>query len=231
MALLKLRQERKAHKGCSEFTKAEVEGVKGVSLYILKLDREFYIRPGLVVAKELIGKQLVHNTAEGTTKGIIVETEAYIGPGDAAAHSYKGRRTQRTAIMYGSGGYAYVYTIYGLHYCMNVVANREECPEAILIRALQPTAGLDIMRNRRATHKDIELCKGPGRLCSAMGITMGDYGKDLCADTLYIETQDNISIEVVTTKRINIDYSGEAADYPWRFICRGSRYLSVPPRK
>lgn len=196
----------------------------------MKLGREFYTRPCLTVAKELIGKQLVHNTAEGTTKGIIVETEAYIGPDDAAAHSYKGRRTQRTEVMYGNGGYAYIYTIYGLHCCMNVVAHRIGYPEAVLIRALQPTAGLDIMRKRRGTDKDIELCRGPGKLCSAMGITMDDYGEDLCADNLYIEALDDMPIEVMATKRININYSGDAADYPWRFVYKGSRYISVRPR-
>lgn len=197
----------------------------------MKLDRNFYLRPGLVVAQELIGKQLVHHSPEGTTKGIIVEVEAYMGPKDAAAHSYNAPKTGRTAIQYGPGGYAYVYSIYGLHSCINVVANQEEIPEAVLIRALQPTAGIALMQQRRKRQSIRELCNGPGKLSQAMGITKEHYGIDLCGDELFVEAVDAAKPIVFATKRINIDYAGEAADYLWRFVLRDNPYISVPPRK
>lgn len=196
----------------------------------MKLERDFYMRPGLLVAPDLIGKQLVHHTPEGTTKGIIVEVEAYIGPHDAAAHSYMALRTARTEVQYGIGGFVYVYSIYGLHICMNVVANRQNCPEAILIRALQPTCGLELMKKRRHKGSVRDLCNGPGKLSQAMGIEKSDYGADLCGEKMYIEAVEDIRPSVSATKRINIDYSGEAVDYPWRFILKGSKFISVPPR-
>ena len=195
----------------------------------MKLKRDFYLRDGLTVARELIGKKLVHRSPEGLTAGIIVEVEAYIGPEDAGSHAYKARRTKRTAIQYGPGGFAYVYRIYGLHSCMNVVASLEERPEAILIRALEPVEGLALMKERRGTEDLLKLCKGPGNLTQAMGIGMEHYGMDLCGDQLYIETAEGETPEVCTDKRINIDYAGEAADYPWRFLLRGSGYISAPP--
>lgn len=196
---------------------------------MVKLHRAFYLRSGLDVARDLIGKQLVHCSPEGTTRGIIVEAEAYLGHQDAAAHSFKAPRTGRTAIQYGPGGYAYVYTIYGLHTCMNVVVSREDCPEAVLIRALQPTEGIGLMQKRRQQESLRALCSGPGKLSQAMGITMGHYGMDLCGDELFIESVDDFSPEVAATRRINVDYAGEAADYPWRFILKGSPFISMPP--
>ena len=197
----------------------------------MKLTREFYLQSGLVVARALIGKQLVHRTPEGTTKGLIVEAEAYMGHTDAAAHSYRASSVGRTAIQYGSGGFAYVYTIYGLHSCMNVVANGENCPEAVLIRALQPTEGVELMKQRRRQEKRKILCNGPGKLCQAMGITKVHYGMDLCGDELFLETVDGPAPEVAATKRINIDYAGEAKDYLWRFVWRGNGFVSVAPRE
>lgn len=197
----------------------------------MKLTREFYMRSGLTVARELIGKQLVHRTAEGTTKGIIVEVEAYMGQCDAAAHSFQFPHTPRTAVQYGPGGYAYVYTIYGMHTCMNVVANGQDCPEAVLIRALQPTEGIELMKKRRQKDDILQLCSGPGKLTQAMGITKDHYGADLCGDALYIEAVEEDHPTIAATKRINIDYAGEAADYPWRFVLRDSKFISVPPRR
>lgn len=196
----------------------------------MKLERDFYLRPGLLVAPDLIGKQLVHHSSEGTTKGIIVEVEAYIGPDDAASHTYKALHTKRTAVQYGPGGFAYIYFIYGLHTCMNVVVNRENCPEAVLIRALQPTYGVELMKKRR--HKDSirDLCNGPGKLSQAMGIEKKDYGIDLCGEKMYIEAVEDMVPSIAATKRINIDYSGEAIDYPWRFVLKDSMFISVPPR-
>ncbi|MDO5399815.1 MAG: DNA-3-methyladenine glycosylase [Eubacteriales bacterium] len=197
----------------------------------MKLCREFYLRSGVEVARDLIGKVLVCRRPEGVTRGIIVETEAYMGHLDAAAHSYKAPSTGRTAIQYGPGGYAYVYTIYGLHTCMNVVANRPGCPEAVLIRALEPVGGIPLMQQRRKSQSLTALCSGPGKLAQAMGITMAQYGADLCGEELYLEEDDGPAPEILETKRINVDYAGEAADYPWRFLQKGSRFVSVPPRK
>ena len=183
----------------------------------MKLSKEFYRRSGLIVARELIGKKLVHITEEGTTAGIIIETEAYMGATDAAAHSYKNRRTKRTEAMFNDGGHAYIYLIYGIYMCMNVVANVKDVPEAVLIRALQPTDGIEIMKHRRNKQSIKDLCSGPGKLTQAMNINMSHYNMDLCGDELFIETTD-LNLNIETTKRINIDYAGEAANYPWRFI-------------
>ena len=191
----------------------------------MKLDRNFYLRSGLEVARALIGKKIFHNSPEGLTGGIIVETEAYMGSLDAAAHSYKGL-TARTQIQYGLGGFAYVYMIYGMYFCMNVVANVENIPDAVLIRALQPTDGINLMRKRRGKNNLSDLCSGPGKLAQAMGIDKNHYGVDLCGDEIFIETT-NILPEVTATKRINVDYAGDAANYLWRFVMTDSEFLSV----
>lgn len=191
------------------------------------MKREFYLRSALEVARDLIGKQLVHVTPEGITKGIIVETEAYLGKIDPAAHSYKAPPTGRTAVQYGPGGYAYVYTIYGLHCCMNVVTNLPQVPEVVLLRALEPTGGISLMASRRGTTDLHSLCSGPGKLTQAMGITKADYGTDLLGGTLYIEDTGVSPPEISATPRINIDYAGDAAAYPWRFTWKDSPFLSV----
>ena len=181
----------------------------------MKLPREFYQRDGLTVARELIGKKLVTNLPEGLTSGIIVETEAYMGAIDAAAHSYKGK-TERTKIFYDAGGFVYVYLIYGMHICTNVVANVENVPEAVLIRALKPVDGVELMKLRRGKNNLRDLCSGPGKLSQALGITKDFYGADLCGEKIFIEPAENLRVE--STRRINIDYAGEAANYLWRFV-------------
>lgn len=192
----------------------------------MKLTREFYLRDGLTVARELIGKKLVTNLRGEVTSGIIVETEAYMGAIDAAAHSYRGK-TERTRIFFGLGGFVYVYLIYGMHICTNVVANVENIPEAVLIRALEPVEGVEIMKNRRGKQNLRELCSGAGKLSQALGITKDFYGADLCGEEIFIETAENFQSEVLATKRINIDYAGEAANYLWRFIAAGNKFLSI----
>ena len=191
----------------------------------MKLTREFYLQDGLTVARELIGKKLVTNLPEGLTSGIIVETEAYMGTIDAAAHSYRGK-TERTKIFYGAGGFVYVYLIYGKNFCTNVVANLENVPEAVLIRALQPVDGVDLMKRRRNKKNLRELCSGPGKLSQALGVTKSFYGADLCGDKIFIEIVENFQADIISTKRINVDYAGDAADYPWRFIAAGNNFLS-----
>lgn len=193
----------------------------------MKLKRDFYNRDALTVSEELLGKTLVHITEEGITKGKIVEVEAYMGAQDKAAHSYGNLRSERTKIQYGEGGYAYVYLIYGMHICMNIVANREAIPEAILIRALEPLEGIELMKKRRKTDNIKLLCNGPGKLSQAMGITKENYGDDLCGETLYLE--DGIVIpksKILKSKRINIDYAEEAKDYLWRFTIKDNPYVS-----
>ena len=196
-----------------------------------KLPREFYIRDTVEVARDLIGKLLIHHASDGVTAGMIVEAEAYAGKKDAACHAARGSRDGRTAVMYGQGGFAYVYLIYGMYYCMNVVTRGEGEPEAVLIRALAPVEGVALMNKRRGI-TDIganrTLCAGPGRLCIAMAIDKNCYGLDLSGEKLFLEEGEKPAEEdIVATKRINMGNVGEAADYPWRFVLKGSPYLSV----
>ena len=196
------------------------------------LTRSFYLGDAVTVAKRLVGKRLVHRTGEGETSGIIVETEAYAGHDDAACHSY--RRTgpdneHRTNIMFGKGGFAYVYLIYGMYHCFNVVANGPGKPEAVLIRAVQPDGGIELMQQRRKiTGATTKLCNGPGKLCIAMGITRDHYGLDLCRSRLFITEGEEITHDLIlATPRINVHYAGDAAMYPYRFVVRNSLFLST----
>jgi len=200
---------------------------------ISKLPREFYLEETLVVARRLLGKLLVHDTPEGRTAGRIVEVEAYQGPQDRAAHSYHNLRSKRTEIMYGPGGHAYVFMVYGMHHCFNIVTRPPEYPQVVLIRALQPVAGLKLMACRRGLQQftpaiERNLANGPGKLCQAMGITRALNGEDLCAGRLYL-SDDGIVVaetDLCRTPRVNIDYAGEARDYPWRFLVTDSPYTS-----
>lgn len=193
----------------------------------MKITRDFYQRTAIEVAKDLLGMVLVCKTEQGITRGKIVETEAYMGALDAAAHSYKVKST-RTNIQYGEGGYAYIYLIYGMYYCMNIVTNEVDIPEVVLLRALEPIEGIDLMKKRRGTDKITNLCSGPGKLCSAMGINRDNYGMDLCGDRMYLEKPEDYGLnEIIASKRINIDYAGEAKDYLWRFTIKDNKYISV----
>ena len=191
-----------------------------------KLTREFFRLNAAALAKSLLGKILVHDSKEGITSGIIVETEAYIGPEDRAAHTFSNRRTQRTEIVFHDGGYAYVYLVYGLHCCLNVTANISGKPECVLLRALQPLDGIDIMQSRRKASRVEALCSGPGKLCSAMGITRELYGTDFCGDELYILDDEYTYIQIGVSPRIGIDYAGEWRDKPLRFYVEGNEYVS-----
>lgn len=200
----------------------------------LKLPRDFYKRDTLTVAKELLGKYLIHNFPEGITAGKIVEVEAYIGPHDPASHAYKGRRTKRTEAQFGPGGYAYIYQIYGKNFCFNVITQKIGMPEVVLIRALEPIAGFGLMAKRRGfsklTDKNVkELTNGPSKLCQAKGIDRSLYGTDLCGDVLFItEPNPEHKFEVVATPRINIDYAGDAKHYHWRFLIKNNKFVSKP---
>lgn len=193
-----------------------------------RLDRWFYQKDTLWVARNLLGKVLVHETKEGAAAGKIVETEAYIAPMDKACHAYGGKRTPRTDALYQEGGHAYVYLIYGMYCCLNIVTKTPEHPECVLIRALEPTDGIPLMAARRKTQKQSNLCSGPGKLCDALGIDRSCNRLDLCYSSLYLSPGDPPPKEdVLTTKRINIDYAEEAKDYPWRFLIKGNPHVSV----
>lgn len=196
----------------------------------LKLKREFYARPVLQVARECIGKLLVHRTVDGIAAGRIVEVEAYRGPLDLAAHSSRGL-TRRTAAMYGPPGHAYVYLLYGISWAMNIVTTADGMPHAVLIRAIEPLKGIDLMAQRRRKSADSrELTNGPGKLTSALAITGDDYGRDLCGGRLFLASSELPLGRIGRSPRINVDYAGHWASKPWRFYERGNRYVSVPPR-
>jgi DNA-3-methyladenine glycosylase len=193
----------------------------------VKLARDFYAQPTLHVAQQLLGKSLVRINSQGLTSGIILETEAYIGLEDKASHASRGL-TPRNAVMFGPAGFAYVYLIYGLHHCLNVVTERESYPAAVLIRALQPRDGLKLMRMRRRKQELRLLTKGPGNLCQAFGIERSCNGLDLCGDTLFIEDGGCSPVEVVVTPRVGVDYAGPWKDLPWRFYIAGHPGVSKP---
>ena len=192
-----------------------------------KLDRSFYNRNVLTVAEEILGKILVHKMPEGIVKGRIVEVEAYDGSMDKAAHAYPNLLTDRTRIQFGEGGYAYVYLIYGMYHCMNIVTGNVDEPQVLLLRALEPVEGIELMEKRRKTTKLKNLCSGPGKLCQAMGITGEDYGKDLCGNEIYLEDAPALLAEdILRSKRINIDYAEEAKEFLWRYTIKDDPFVS-----
>ena len=180
----------------------------------------------------LLGKLLVHESPQGRTAGMIVEAEAYCGPYDDAAHSFGGRRTARTEAMYGPAGQAYVFRLYGMHRCFNVVTASAGEPQAVLIRALEPVEGLALMAQRRGTAEKRLLCSGPGRLCQAMGIGMEHYGQDLFSGSLRLEEYRTFPPEAIgVSPRVNVDYAETYRDRLWRFFLRESPYVSSVPRR
>jgi DNA-3-methyladenine glycosylase len=194
-----------------------------------KLPREFYTRSNvLTVARELLGKLLVVPTGDGTrVSGIIVETEAYRGPQDRASHAYGGRRTKRTETMYGIGGTAYVYFVYGMYNQFNVVTNVPDIPHAVLVRALEPVEGIEIMRDRRHIHSDHQLTNGPGKLCIALGIDRTLDRADLTGDKVWLEQGRPVPrSKIASGPRIGIDYAEEWIDKPWRFWIKDNPFVS-----
>jgi DNA-3-methyladenine glycosylase len=198
-----------------------------------KLPRDFYTRYDVLeAARDLLGKKLVVPNRNGSrVAGIIVETEAYRGPEDRASHAYNGRRTARTETMYGIGGMAYVYFVYGMYNQFNVVTNVEGVPHAILVRALEPIEGLDIMRRRRRGRSEYELTSGPGRLCLALGIDRKLDKADLLGGRVWIEAGASISSrQIARGPRVGIDYAEKWATKPWRFWVRDNPFVSKPNR-
>jgi DNA-3-methyladenine glycosylase len=183
----------------------------------VKLPRDFYARSTLIVARELLGMHLVHDDGGEIRIGRIVETEAYLGPHDLAAHSSKGR-TARTDVMFGPPGHAYVYFIYGFWNCINVVTRAEGTPHAVLLRALEPVSGVS------------DKTWGPGLLCRAMNIDRGLNRADLTGERLWIERPSKRRpVRVSRSARIGVDYAGDWAQRPWRFFDRDSAYVSTAP--
>jgi DNA-3-methyladenine glycosylase len=193
------------------------------------LPRSFYNRPTLAVAEDLLGKVLVHRTPAGRTAGIIVETEAYIGEDDPACHAAPGP-TARNAPLYGPPGRAYVYLNYGIHYLVNAVTEAEGSPAAVLIRALQPVEGVPLMRRRRAPGgqliAEVELCRGPGNLTRALGITLAENRLELDGSQLTIEEHGYARGTVERGPRIGIRV---ATERPWRCWVAGNRSVSGRP--
>ena len=194
------------------------------------LSREFYARPTLEVARELIGKLLVHDTPAGPAAGVIVETEAYIGESDPACHAAPGP-TKRNAPLYGPPGVAYVYLNYGIHYLVNAVTEPDGWPAAVLIRALEPFEGESLMRRRRARASGkragdfatADLCRGPGNLTRALGIALAQNERDLVSSSLRIEEAGLPPHDVRTSTRVGIRVGTEK---PWRFYAHGSAAVS-----
>jgi DNA-3-methyladenine glycosylase len=194
-----------------------------------KLPREFYLRPDvLTVSRDLLGKLLVVPGPNGErVSGKIVEVEAYRGPEDRASHAFGGRRTKRTETMYGAGGIAYVYFVYGMYYQFNVVSGIADVPHAILVRALEPVEGIEIMRTRRQHHPDHNLTNGPGKLCIAMGIDRQVNAADLLGDRVWLEEFETVPPRrIARGPRIGIDYAQEWIDKPWRFWIRDNPFVS-----
>ncbi|WP_061313723.1 DNA-3-methyladenine glycosylase [Clostridium botulinum] len=198
------------------------------------LNKEFYKKDALEVAKGLLGKILVREIDGVILRGKIVETEAYIGSIDKASHAYNGRRTERTEPLFKEGGIAYVYFIYGLYHCFNVISGENDDGQGVLIRALEPLDNFDYISLKRfnkkfeelSTAKKRELTNGPSKLCMAFGIDKKDNYKVLYEKgDLYIEDScDNY--EIAQTTRIGIDYAEEAIDFPWRFYIKDNKYVS-----
>jgi len=197
---------------------------------VKKLPRKFYARNNVVeIARELIGKILVTNFDGKVTSGMIVETEAYIAFTDKASHSFGGRRTPRNEHMYADAGTAYVYICYGLHHMMNVVTNKKNIPDAVLIRAVEPIDGIDIMLQRTGKKTpDATLTRGPGNVGKAMGIFKKHSGNHLSGNEIYI-TYGNTAIEnspIDVSKRIGVEGAGKDALLPYRFYLKGNKYVS-----
>jgi DNA-3-methyladenine glycosylase len=173
----------------------------------------------------LLGKYLVRKHPKGDTVGRIVETEAYVGPQDLACHASKGR-TARTEVMFGPPGHAYVYFIYGFYNMLNLVTEAKDYPAAVLIRAVEPVDGIELMRSRRKNGLLRNLASGPGKLCQAFGIDRSLNGADLCASELFVEDRGEATPKIQATPRIGVDYAGKWKDKRFRFVIRGSEFVS-----
>lgn len=193
-----------------------------------RLPKSFFQRKTPTVAQQLLGCTLVHLVNGHRISGRIIETEAYLGVEDRACHSFGNRRTVRTESLYRPGGHAYVYLIYGMYFCFNVVTRDSAHPEAVLIRALEPIEGIHIMRTRRNVKVDRDLANGPGKLCIALGINLSHDRLPLQKSSLIIEEASPEHLQVIESPRIGVDYAGECAKWPLRFSVANNVHVSKP---
>ena len=191
------------------------------------LGQDFYLRDDVVqIARDLIGKKLVTEFDGQITSGYITETEAYAGKGDQACHAHLGKFTKRTQVMYEPGGIAYVYLCYGIHHLFNIITNQKDHADAVLIRAIEPIDGIDLMlerRNMEKTKKNISA--GPGNVSKALGITKTQNTKPVTADKIKVYDTGKTS-NIITSTRIGIGYAGDDVDLPWRFYDKDSKFVS-----
>ncbi|MFT4839378.1 MAG: DNA-3-methyladenine glycosylase [Nonlabens sp.] len=197
----------------------------------MKLPQSYYLQDDVVgIARDLIGKKILSVMGGELTSGIITETEAYRGHDDKACHAHLGRFTERTKIMYEEGGVAYVYLCYGIHHLFNVITNSKDRADAVLIRAVEPLAGIEVMLERRSKEKlDKTLTSGPGNFTKAFGLNRSHYGADLTGDQVWIEEDKSVALkaeDLTVSKRIGIDYAEEDKELPWRFYLNSSKYVS-----
>lgn len=209
------------------------------------MDKSFFRNDGIEVSKNILGKFLIRKYDDKEIVTKIVETEAYMGINDKGAHVYGDKKTERTKPLYLDGGHIYVYLIYGMYYCLNISANKENIPECVLIRGIEPIKGIDeIAKNRfnksydeLSNYQKKNITNGPGKLCMALKIDKDLNSKSILGDELYIsdyyiddegkKIYSSDEIEIECGKRINIDYAQEAKDYLWRFFIKGNKYVSV----
>lgn len=201
----------------------------------MRLKEDFFKRDTLIVAEDLLGKILVREKNGEKITCKIVETEAYIGEIDKACHAYKGKRTSRTEPLYGKPGIAYVYFIYGMYYCFNIITKKEGKPEGVLIRAVEPIDGIDYMSLNRYkkvydslnTYQRKNLCNGPSKMAMACNITKEDTWIDLTkSNELFVQDNCSENFKIIKSKRVGIDYAEEARDFLWRFYIEGNKYVS-----
>lgn len=193
------------------------------------LRRSFFMKPTATAAREMLGKYIVHIDNGLRLSGKIVETEAYIGPRDKAAHSYNWKRTPRNRVEYLIGGHIYIYLVYGMYWQLNLTTREEGVPQCVLVRAVEPVDGIDIMINRRKKEKVVDLTNGPGKLCEAFGFNGSLYGLDITRPGLvHLEDRGERvkTSNIIRTKRIGIDYAGQWANKLWRFYIKSSPFVS-----
>jgi DNA-3-methyladenine glycosylase len=195
----------------------------------LRLKQEFYQKDAVQAAKDLLGKIIVRKYDGKTIKVKIVDTEAYQGAEDKASHAHNNKKTKRTKTMFARSGLAYIYLIYGMYYCFNIVTAAEENPHAVLIRAVEPVSGLELIKeNRKIKSKKIEdLTNGPGKLSQALKIDKSFDGCDLVkSNILYLIENEDHNFKIKAAPRVNIDYAEEYKEKKWRFYIEGNKFIS-----
>ena len=198
----------------------------------MKLPKSFYQRDdAIIIARDLLGKTLYTNINGRLTGGIIIETEAYNGPDDRGSHAYNNKRTPRNEMMYNEGGVVYMYICYGIHDMLNIVTGSSGSSHAVLIRAIEPTSGIEIMEERRSVYNQpVRLCQGPGALGKALGLSKTHNGFDLQGSIIWIE-DNGITFndeQVTASARVGMNFDGPYKTVPWRFYVKGNKYVSKP---